>query len=144
MRTYPTNSPEAAARIIALAMLADGHLCKSELDMLERVGAHSQLGLTPKQLHHVLHTLCEDLLATSHGDWESACRVSAETFGAVMAEVTDADLRAKVLRLCAVVIAADEQVTENESRLLAAAIEQWREPYNLLKTGDITSSSQHT
>lgn len=143
MRTYPTNSPEAAARIIALAMLSDGHLCKSELDMLERVGAHSQLGLTPKQLHDVLHTLCEDLLATSHGDWESACRVSAETFSAVMAEITDADLRAKVLRLCAIVIAADEQVTENESRILAAAVEQWREPYHMLKSGDITRKMQH-
>lgn len=138
MRTYPTNSPEAAVRIIALAMLADGNVCKSELGMLERVGAHSQLGLTPKQLHTVLHTLCEDLLVTSHGDWESACRVSAETFETVMAEVTDEDLRAKVLRLCAAVIAADEQVTENESKVLASVVERWRRPYNLIKPGDLS------
>jgi len=25
MRSYPVNSPEAAARIVALTMLADGH-----------------------------------------------------------------------------------------------------------------------
>lgn len=143
MRTYPTNSPEAAARIIALAMLADGHLCKSELDMLERAGAHSQLGLSPTELHAVVHMLCEDLLATSYGDWESACRVSVETFSAVMAEITDADLRSKVLRLCAIVIAADEQVTENESRVLAAAIEQWHKPYNLIRPGDISGGSRH-
>lgn len=143
MRTYPTNSPEAAARIIALAMLADGNLCKSELDMLERVGAHSQIGLTPKQLHAVLHSLCEDLLVTSHGDWESACRVSADTFEAVMAEVTNEELRAKVLRLCAVVIAADEQVTENESKILASVVERWRKPYNLLKPGDISGRPLH-
>jgi len=143
MRTYPTNSPEAAARIIALAMLADGHLCKSELDLLERVGAHGQLGLSPKELHTVLHTLCEDLLATSFGDWESACRISAETFSAVAAEITDADLRAKVLRLCAAVIASDEHVTENESRVLAAAVAQWREPCNLPRSGDISRDSRH-
>lgn len=143
MRTYPTNSPEAAARIIALAMLADGHLCKTEMDMLERVGAHSQLGLSPKQLHAVMHTLCEDLLATSHGDWQSACRVCPDTIAALMSEITDADLRAKVLRLCAVVIAADEQVTENESRVLAAAVEQWRRPYNPLTSGDISEGSRH-
>ena len=143
MRTYPTNSPEAAARIIALAMLADGNLCQSELEMLERAGGHSQLGLSPEESHAVLHALCEDLLATSHGDWGSACRVSAETFSALMAEITDANLRAKVLRLCAVVIAADEQVTENESRLLAAAVEQWRKAYNPLLTGDISGDSRH-
>ncbi len=36
MRTYPTNSPEAAARIVALALLADGHLSLIEIDALER------------------------------------------------------------------------------------------------------------
>lgn len=143
MRTYPTNSPEAAARIIALAMLADGHLCKSELDLLERAGAHSQLGLSPNGLHAVLHTLCEDLLATSHGDWENACRVSAETLSAVTAEITDADLRAKVLRLCAAVIASDEHVTESESRILDAVVAQWRETGNLPRPGDSRSTSHH-
>ena len=31
MRSYPRNSPQAATRILALAMLADGHQCASEL-----------------------------------------------------------------------------------------------------------------
>lgn len=139
MRTYPTNSPEAAARIVALAMLADGNLCKTEMDMLERIGAHSQLGLTQKQLHGVMHTLCEDLLATSHGDWESACRVSPATITSLMHEIDDAELRSKVLRLCALVIAADELVTENESRILSAAVDQWRQPPNALRRGDISA-----
>ena len=33
MRTYPTNSPQAAGRIVALALLADGHLSKAEVDL---------------------------------------------------------------------------------------------------------------
>ena len=46
MRTYPNNSPQAAARIVALAMLADAQLCKAEIDVLERLRAHEeQLGL---------------------------------------------------------------------------------------------------
>ena len=32
MRTYPNNSPQAAARIVALAMLADGQVCKAEIN----------------------------------------------------------------------------------------------------------------
>ena len=39
MRTYPTNSPQAAARVVALATLADGHLSRSELGALDRLGA---------------------------------------------------------------------------------------------------------
>ena len=29
VRTYPSNSPQATAGIVALAMLADGHVCLS-------------------------------------------------------------------------------------------------------------------
>ena len=37
MRTYPTNSPQSAARIVALTLVADGHVSPEELDALERL-----------------------------------------------------------------------------------------------------------
>ena len=37
MRNYPRNSPQAAARIVALTLLADGHIDKAEIDTLDRV-----------------------------------------------------------------------------------------------------------
>ena len=37
MRTYARSSPYAAARIVALTLLADGYLCKTELDALDRL-----------------------------------------------------------------------------------------------------------
>lgn len=51
MRTYPRNSPQAAARIVALAMLADGHVCRSEIEALERCDAAARLGLSRASLH---------------------------------------------------------------------------------------------
>lgn len=36
MRSYPANSPEAAARIVALALVADGHVSLIEIDTLQR------------------------------------------------------------------------------------------------------------
>ena len=128
LRTYPNNSPQAAARIVALAMLADGHLCKSELDALDDVDAHTQLGLRTPELHAIVRSLCEDLLTCSHRNWEAACRVDPGTLTALMAEIDDPHLRAKVLRLCATVIAADEHVTEGEADFLAAAVDRWRLP----------------
>jgi hypothetical protein len=47
MRSYPHNSPEAAARIVALVLISDGHVCSSEFDILKQLGAERELGLEP-------------------------------------------------------------------------------------------------
>ena len=125
MRTYPNNSPQSAARIVALAMLADGHLCKTELDALDCVDVHTQLGLPPAELHAIVHALCEDLLSSSHGTWEAACRVDSGTLAALMAEIDDPPLRVKVLRLCLTVIAADEHLADGETVILTALVAHW-------------------
>ena len=44
LRTYLNNSPQAAARIVALAMLADGHLCKTEGESVMLTAADQQWG----------------------------------------------------------------------------------------------------
>ena len=37
MRSYPKNSPQAAARIVALVLIADGHVSQSEIDALNHL-----------------------------------------------------------------------------------------------------------
>lgn len=125
MRTYLTNSPQASARIVVLAMLADGHLCRSELDAVNGVNIQAQLGLQPAELQAVMHTVCEDLLMTAHGQWEDACKVDAATLAALLAEISDPELRARVLRLCVTAVAADEHVADGENAYLIAAAEYW-------------------
>ena len=51
MRHYPPNSPHAAGRIVAMALLADGHLSRLELDVLDRMELHTQLGLDLSLIH---------------------------------------------------------------------------------------------
>ena len=58
MRSYPRNSPEAAARIVALVMISDGHVCRSELDAMQRLQVERELGLTPVAFAQVVQTLC--------------------------------------------------------------------------------------
>ena len=62
MRSYPRNSPEAAARIVALVLIADGHVCRSEFDVFERLDGPRELGLQSDSLPRIVQTLCEDLL----------------------------------------------------------------------------------
>lgn len=125
MRPYPRNSPEAAARIVALALLSDGNITKAELEVLGRQDAYRQLGLRPTELQAVLRDFCEDLLCSAHLAWSEACRIDPRALADLMAEVDDPDLRRTVLRLCLQVVDADDHVAEGESIVLSAAVEHW-------------------
>ena len=48
MRSYPANSPQAAARIVALAVVADGDIGDAEIECLDRLTVHEQLDLRGK------------------------------------------------------------------------------------------------
>ena len=129
MRSYPRNSPQAATRILALAMLADGHQCQSELILLERLEVHAQLGLSRAELHAVVHIFCEDLMAVSAGMcWADLSKLKPDPLRQVLGEVDDPALQGQVLDLCISLIAADRHLAEGESVVLAAALLQWRLP----------------
>jgi hypothetical protein len=125
MRHYPRNSPQAAGRILALALLSDGHLSKRELDMLDRLDAHHQLGLGRTELHTVVHSFCEDLLSSMHLSWGDACQVDQATLAALMSDIDDLALRRTLLRLCLAIVDADDHVADGESVMLTAAIAHW-------------------
>ena len=125
MRTYPTNSPHAAGRIVAMALLADGHLSKAELDLLDRLDVARQLGLARSELHALVHGFCEDLLASASGGWADVCRIDNATLLGLLAEIDDPALRRLVLQLCTQVVDADGHLADGESALLLAAVAHW-------------------
>jgi hypothetical protein len=128
MRTYPRNTPRAAARIVALTMLADGNLCQTELDVLERLGAAGRFGLTAPELRAVVQELCEDLLSVSHHTWTSTCAIDRPTLAALMAEVDDPGLQADIVRTCMAVAAADAHYSRGEAIIMDALAEHWKLP----------------
>ena len=135
MRTYPQNSPLAAARIVALAMLADGSLCKQELDTFDRLNAHEQIGLDKEEFHAVVHTFCDDLLAAAHSSGGDVCRVDSSTMAELMCEIDAPELRRKLISLCVAVAEADGQVADSEAIVLVAAVEHWGLQHEMLKVG---------
>ncbi len=128
MRSYLQNSPEAAGRIVALTLLADGYAGQAELERLDRLGAAEALGLSRAGLHGVVHAFCEDLLVTHHEPWIEASRVDERSLSAILAEVTDPALRSKVLQLCVEVAEADAQIAQGEAAVLTAAVMAWGLP----------------
>jgi len=125
MRHYPKNSPQAGARILALAPLSDGNVSTIEVDTLDRLQAHHQLGMERKELHQVMNTLYEDLLMAARGDFQEACQLDARTLSELMAEIDDPDLRLKLLHFCAAVVEADGHLAEGETMVMEAAVEHW-------------------
>lgn len=124
MRSYPRNSPQASARLVALAMIADGHVSRSEVDAVLRTGAATEMGLAPGELGTVLQALCEDLL-------QGVGTQNALSFGddalihALMDEVDDAALQALVLRVAAATVAADGHHSAAERYVLERLQSRW-------------------
>ena len=126
MRSYPRNSPEAAGRIVALVLLSDGHVCRSEFDALETLGASQSLGLAPDAMPRLVQTLCEDLLTGMCATGSMLANVDDATLASLMAEVDDRELQHKVLRLAFAAAAADHHLSEGEDFVLNAAQRHWQ------------------
>jgi hypothetical protein len=133
MRSYPTNSPQAAARIVALTLVADGHVDSVELDVLEQAGAYERLGLSRSEMHSVLQGFCEDLLQSQQSHWAGTCQIDPTTLSQLMAEVDDVAMRKAVLSLCVAVAEADSHVADAESIVLVSAVEQWGLHHQMLQ-----------
>ncbi len=123
LRPYPVNSPHAAARIVALALIANGRIKAVETATLDALDAPGLLRLTRPQWHDVIRDLSGDLLElTGHDD---ECCISAGLLDRVLDEVEDVAQRRIVLRLCSAVVQADCQIDDGESFVLLAAVERW-------------------
>jgi hypothetical protein len=122
-RRYPRNSPQAAGRILATALLANGDIKASEWRRLADTGAFDRLGLRGLQWHSVMDDLCQDLMAGSRLGRD--CLIDSAMLAAWLEEVDDAQLQSLVLELCAEVIEADGEVHPGESLVLRAALEHW-------------------
>lgn len=125
MRSYPRNSPEAAARIVALVLIADGHVCRSEIDALNLLDAPRELGLDADGMPRIVQTLCEDLLMGDTGGGSMLGGVDDSALASLLAEVDDPALQHKVLRLAVAAALGDRHLADGETLVLEAARRQW-------------------
>lgn len=126
MRTYPRNSPEAAARIVALVLISDGHVCRSEYETLNQLLNARDLGLEPKAMSGIVQTLCEDLLMEGFDGRSIRTHVGDGLMASLIAEVDDAQLQGQVLRIAASVAQADGHLSEGETAMLNAVNRHWQ------------------
>lgn len=123
LRSYPNNSPEAAARIVAVALVANGEIKAVEMAALNAHLCHQRLGMTEAQWDGVVRDLYADLRWSARSG-EERC-VSGEMLAHMLREVDDDSTRRTVLMLSCAVVYADRHVEAGESFVLLAMSEHW-------------------
>lgn len=126
MHNYPRNSPQAAARLLALTMIVDGNVCRSEIDTNRRMGIEAELGLAPGGFGEVLHTLCEDLLQSAASNGSLTCCIDPPLLDSLLHDVDEPALQRKLVNAISAVVAADGHLADGEQQVLEAMRRCWQ------------------
>lgn len=136
MRSYPTDSPQAAGRILALMLIADGNVCTSEISALTQQGAEPRLGLAEGSLGVLLRDLCEDLMMGGYQGGALSGYLDEDSLRGMMREVTSPPLQAEVIRLAHAAAGSDAHLAEGEAFILDAARRLWPAAVTLPRTAN--------
>ena len=123
MRSYPRNSPEAMARIIALILLADGDLDDGEVEMLDDLGVYDRLGVSRKTFIRVVQEYFEDLLHDDTGD--RIRLLDAKRLDVVLDGVDDDKKRVDLAAMMLSLISADGNMNDAELATLRHVLVHW-------------------
>ena len=122
MRAYPTDSPDAAGRILALTMIVDGKLAVSELAALDSSKILDHIDIDLARFQRMLQDLCDDLLAAQSDD---AVQLDDAAIDRVLAEIAHPDLRRQLLDAMWRIADADDLLADAEAVLLTRASHAW-------------------
>lgn len=123
MRTYPTNSPQALARLVAMAVVADGELDNRETERLSELDIFAKIGIDSPGFYQVLMDLCRDLAGSGQGEHVSL--LAPKRLEQLAAEIDKPELRRLVLSAMLVIAKADGRVSGGEQTLLRYLLERW-------------------
>ncbi|MBL8414277.1 MAG: TerB family tellurite resistance protein [Propionivibrio sp.] len=126
MRHYPSDSPEAMTRVVALTLLVDGAIDLSELETLRRNDIVNRLGLDHARFDKVIHEFCDDMLAYVDLKPSGQYELDPESIGHLLAEVGNPELQKKVLSVMLDIVNADGNLAHSETALVAQAIKHWK------------------
>jgi len=129
MKTHPTDSPEALARILALSIIVDGHVNPAELRALHGAPFLEQAGVDADIFDRAVHELCGDLLRGAARRPGGLVEVDAATLDRLLDEIGDPLLQVCMLRTMQRIVQADGLLDERESLLIKRAARRWfRQP----------------
>lgn len=125
MRNYAPDSSEAMARILALSMLADGGLDRSELEVIDNSKILARLDMTEVKFEEVVHALCQDMLQCLRGYDYGKIELDRKLINQLLAEITEPRLQKLLLSVMLAVVDADGKMSDGEAVLISQALNFW-------------------
>ena len=123
MRAYPTNSPEALARLIAMAILADGRLDNREIDWLKHHDTVALVGIEQDVLVQALLDCCRDVI--TEAEQERVFLLEERRLARLADDIVDPALQKVALSAMLIIAKADGTVSEGEQTLLRYLMKRW-------------------
>ena len=134
MRHYPSDSPQAMARLVVLALLADGIIETSELDQLDDKGTIARLGLDSGSFDDVFYGFCADMLRSGQRMTAERLDLDDDAIDRMLDEIRDPLLQKKTLRAMMDIVHADRQLAGGEAALISRALKRWAVDLDQLST----------
>lgn len=128
MRRYRSDSADAVARVLALVLLADGALDKSEIDSLTDGGMLGRLRIPQASFDRVVQEFCEDVSCCTGYLDAVHCRLAPETIDSLLDEITAASARCALFEAMCEIAGADGHMGDGELRVLSRAATRWGLP----------------
>ena len=125
MRRYLIDSSQAKARIITAALIADGAIDKSELDLLDRYAIAEQLAMSQDDFDTVVREFYEDMLQYAGRGDGGELELDGEAIDAMLDEIRSSHLRMVMLRTILEVVYADRRLSAGEAFLASRAMSRW-------------------
>lgn len=125
MRTYATDSPKAVCRLLALAMIVDGHMAPSELRAMHHSGILRRLNIDDDLFDDTVQEVCDDLLATAERRCASEVEIDSRLLDTLLQEVKEPSLRMAVMKAMLDIIHADNVLDGRETLLIQRGFKAW-------------------
>lgn len=132
MKNYPTDSPEAMARVLAMTMITDARLDDSELEVMDHLFLYRVLDISKTDFSQVVKDYCDDLLAGGATGAKVSLMDEAR-IDAVIDCVKDPEKRLLTARMIANIIKADGHLHDAELALFRHVLERWNLSLDQLK-----------
>lgn len=137
MRSYPSDSPQAVSRLLALTVISDGGGSPPEIAATYRLSILDYARIDEDVFDQVLQELTADLPTTANG----LVKVEAEMIDQCIGEIRHPELRLRVWEAMWELAYADNNVAYSEGILLQRAADVWGIELNANGSGRIVGAN---
>ena len=125
MRNYPIDSPQAQARIIAAALLADGGLDKSEIEFLDCRSIFERLGLSQSEFNTIVHEFWNDMNIYALRSESGELHIGRDAIASMLSDIRTRSIQVWLLGTIHELVYADRILSAGEALLVSQMMSDW-------------------